>query len=168
MQKADQPRRRYVTGVSGTRVGVREHFRRLFTFFGTSALALVFEISFFWVLVVVGWMPFFANLTAALTAATLAYLLNTRYSFRVMKRPTTYVLYVAYALFIIFSQSAVIQVSIDLMPLHPLVWKVFWSGVTFVLNFLFNSYLFRRERALPGYEPGDAEAGLTPAEAPAD
>ena len=120
-------------------------------------------------LTAVGWMPFFANLTASRTAATLAYLLNTRYSFRVMKRPTTYVLYVTYALFIIFSQSAVIQVSIDLVPeLHPVVWKVFWSGVTFVLNFLFNSYLFRRERALPGYEPGDAEAGVTPVEAQAD
>ncbi len=146
-------------------LGWREHLRRLVTFFGTSALALVFEISAFWVLTIVGWMPFFANLTAALTAATLAYVLNTRYSFRVMKRPTTYVLYVAYALFIIFSQSAVIQLSIDLVPLHPLVWKVFWSGVTFVLNFFFNSYLFRRERTLPGYEPGDAEAGVSAPEA---
>jgi putative flippase GtrA len=143
----------------------REHARRLVTFFGTSALALVLEISLFWILTVIGWMPFFANLTASLTAATLAYALNTRYSFRVMKRPTTYVLYVVYALFIIFAQSALIQLSIDRIPLHPLIWKAFYSGVTFVLNFFFNSYLFRRERALPGYEPGDAEAGVTAAQA---
>ncbi len=158
------------TGRPGWReLGWREHVRRLVTFFGTSALALVYEISAFWVLTLVGWMPFFANLAASLTAATLAYVLNTRFSFRVMKRPTTYVLYVVYALFIIFSQSAVIQLCIDLVPqLHPVLWKVFWSGVTFVVNFLFNSYLFRRERALPGYEPGDDVAGVTPAEAQAD
>jgi putative flippase GtrA len=152
--------------VSGERsaggIGWREHLRRLVTFFGTSAVALVLEFALFFVLTLVGWMPFFANLVASLTAATLAYALNTRYSFRVMKRPTTYVLYVVYALFIIFSVSAVIQVSIDLVPLHPLVWKVFYAGITFVLNFFFNAYLFRRERALPGYEPGDAEAGVVP------
>ena len=113
-------------------------------FFWGSAVGLAIDLVGFQILVWVGLLPWQANAISSTLSITAVYLLVTRFSFESRSKLSTYFIFLIWYGCSILFFSVVIQLGVSLLDWHPLTCKLLSVPVSFLLNYFFSRFLFRR------------------------
>ena len=113
-------------------------------FFISSLLGLGIDLLTFQILVICKFSLWLANLCSSSLAIAVLYFLVSRYTFSGRGSPLAVLIFYSWYFSVILSFSLIIELIVSFSGITPFLVKAITVPISFLLNYLFSKYVFRR------------------------